>query len=1849
MKFLLFFFSFLFVPLILSDDNYSNELVFLEISKNELPSIAFSHATTPDQKTLFISTINNEVLIYDLSSIENTPTLLKTFQTYNPLHYLLLVQEKYLIGIGSNNISCALEIYEIKNDFNLTTVKIFELLQWKNEIKSFICLNSLCTIISSVDSQLGIKFINITNKDDPTEIIQSEILKNYTIAQALVTENEIIASFDDNSTMALLNISDLLNVQLISSHHFQHLTSLSAYNGTLIFLTCENAWTGKIYQWFTQDLDNVNPEWFTKWLKVEIDGELIPYILQSPKTVTCSVVQNDASLIKVYERFTIVFDWPLEFLNLLEQDFYRPYPYDISDLDILHNDYVLIMYYEQKYFQISYLFNRTNFEIPYSLVKTSLYYPPDVGNQALLVVGADSKKFLIAGPTDFGHPCYYSLKNPKEPVFQNYINYTDDYVFSTLYLHSDSLKRFFMIFTYHYNYDTEIISFSMLVYDYNFENTTCKGMMLLSTQAYQVGFVVFPIQFGDLLYLYPNHWNVPSKLLEYLIVVNISDPSNLTYEETNVPSGTGRKKSGATGCYRDGERIIFKKTETDSNIYIYKISNENYKELILISRAFVQFHLGYFQTSDDCNYLFAGGEAFVTINLKDLYNPEVISILRINDIIDLRKIKNKIYVMLSKMIYIFDVSKGYPVLVSSAAHPLTDEKYKVGSYRTDILETELSNYIYKGSHNGDAFGGKEISIYQEKKLFYIYLNQSKSLVVGVPITYRYYGLNIEDMLETKGIIYSIYLTNTSASFPAITSIPSWVSFDFNAQIITLEVPKNYQYEELNLLFQMRYPLTENPGIYQQVIKFPKAKSSLNYTKDPYIIISTPSKNTLNIILNHKPDIKFIFLTFASVFTSYSYSKELGGSLAATGALQPINEMLKNLRYTFVVPNTGMKYEKSFNLSIKDNLNNDIFDSNIPYDENTFRINQPPNCSIENFQAIIDSQAKYVIPLSKFAYEINSEYFSDPEGDLIYYSLSSQNSNYLPNWLAFDSLNLRLSGTPPIEDQGILLLNLEISDNYDHITRNFSLNISDNPPQLIHPLNKQLSNQIAKVGKDFEFRLNLQTFKDEDGPYDLKYSVFIIDMNHPTRFHLTSSSNYWLHFDDSLMYFSGIPEVADCNDYGNNVTVNVSASDGVKTTSDIFVIQVFPSLVFNNDGNKSFPFIEYLEDSKLTCKMSISQGKIIILNDFIFNNSNLVSYSKNANMSEIEITTTAKILNQAYNYIIYTSTNQNRLLQEELDINYVIFDDKKQNISGKINNNLLTSYNKLPNINREYISNEYLAEIGTILKISISKNILISDYVKNMRLNYSLELNSSNDMSQNWIFLQSANDNLEIFTTKSVDASLLGKYKGKIIITDEFDNKFYAEFTVDIDYSNLDKFKNYLQLISSIVGPLISLFAFSKFFYLVYNLIWRKRVLRKDYFLNSKNKFKIKIPLIEQEWIIGYQLFELIEKEQKSINKNYFKLFLNEEILNKPIPLAHQNEFLQAAKHLLLPITSEKNNTVMCVAEGLLIKHLVETLPNGSKFLRELEAETNKTGASDVEEWYNEFFFDIKLSNEKDLKEMTSKQNFNDLKISNYVLQNGIYGSLEKNLYVMENFYDFVFEKTLAKFKKKKFTENEIAILKPLILRAIIQIKRGIPFFYGKWSFRLNDWLSIFGFRILPFNFGDAVHLLERSEKHITAYQEINNNEKIFNVKNSFLTKITSKVKNTLFPYEAYFAINEKNFPNWLNIEFKKGYIKLWGCPYIEEYKKIYIIRITSRQKFNILQFRFVITDIDHSIARSNSISKRAAARKSKVSLKSSQTEESKRMMNIELKKCEFIRPVENDEKFEKNPDEKDFNEGVDHL
>ena len=99
------------------------------------------------------------------------------------------------------------------------------------------------------------------------------------------------------------------------------------------------------------------------------------------------------------------------------------------------------------------------------------------------------------------------------------------------------------------------------------------------------------------------------------------------------------------------------------------------------------------------------------------------------------------------------------------------------------------------------------------------------------------------------------------------------------------------------------------------------------------------------------------------------------------------------------------------------------------------------------------------------------------------------------------------------------------------------------------------------------------------------------------------------------------------------------------------------------------------------------------------------------------------------------------------------------------------------VHPEYSSSEYLAEIGSFFKISLSKAIFaLKD--SNIQLNYTFILKDRDGNNQNFLTLDQT---LNLISLKSIEESLIGTYKATINATYEFNDYALLNFKINVNY------------------------------------------------------------------------------------------------------------------------------------------------------------------------------------------------------------------------------------------------------------------------------------------------------------------------------------------------------------------------------------------------------------------------------------------------------------------------------------
>lgn len=196
------------------------------------------------------------------------------------------------------------------------------------------------------------------------------------------------------------------------------------------------------------------------------------------------------------------------------------------------------------------------------------------------------------------------------------------------------------------------------------------------------------------------------------------------------------------------------------------------------------------------------------------------------------------------------------------------------------------------------------------------------------------------------------------------------------------------------------------------------------------------------------------------------------------------------------------------------------------------VNDAPVVSLALADASVaeDTAIDITLPLGTFA---------DIDGDTLALSARLDGGGALPTWLSF--ANGRFTGTPPLDFNGFVDLEVIASDG--------SLSASDIFRLTITPVNDVPVVAIALVDRTspedtaIDFTVPAGSFADVDNA-TLIYSARIAG---------GSALPSWLNFDPSAGRFTGTPPL----NFNGFVDIEVTASDGTLSTSDVFRLSVTP--------------------------------------------------------------------------------------------------------------------------------------------------------------------------------------------------------------------------------------------------------------------------------------------------------------------------------------------------------------------------------------------------------------------------------------------------------------------------------------------------------------------------------------------------------------------------------------------------------------------------------------------------------------------------------------------------------------------
>ena len=149
------------------------------------------------------------------------------------------------------------------------------------------------------------------------------------------------------------------------------------------------------------------------------------------------------------------------------------------------------------------------------------------------------------------------------------------------------------------------------------------------------------------------------------------------------------------------------------------------------------------------------------------------------------------------------------------------------------------------------------------------------------------------------------------------------------------------------------------------------------------------------------------------------------------------------------------------------------------------------------------------------FTIPANTFSDPERSSLTFAASLAGGAPLPNWLTFNPVTGTFSGTPPLNANGSVPLEVVASDGTSSVANLFTLNVV--PVNDAPAVANAIADQNATQGSAFSFQFAANTFNDVDVGDTLTYTA-TLDTNAPLP--------VWLSFDAATRTFSGTPQAGE---------------------------------------------------------------------------------------------------------------------------------------------------------------------------------------------------------------------------------------------------------------------------------------------------------------------------------------------------------------------------------------------------------------------------------------------------------------------------------------------------------------------------------------------------------------------------------------------------------------------------------------------------------------------------------------------------------------------------------------------------
>eukprot|EP01060_Flectonema_neradi_P040134 TRINITY_DN9048_c0_g1_i1.p1 TRINITY_DN9048_c0_g1~~TRINITY_DN9048_c0_g1_i1.p1 ORF type:complete len:957 (+),score=167.99 TRINITY_DN9048_c0_g1_i1:1693-4563(+) len=432
-----------------------------------------------------------------------------------------------------------------------------------------------------------------------------------------------------------------------------------------------------------------------------------------------------------------------------------------------------------------------------------------------------------------------------------------------------------------------------------------------------------------------------------------------------------------------------------------------------------------------------------------------------------------------------------------------------------------------------AEGVKQVRLDTEPGLFLTCVDNNFPASIEVSQILQLYTADFTQVDRSDAMLISVAMFQFGKEVP----LPMWLKISLKEWKVSGRAPESVSGVDFPLFFTVLH----NEMIVRVAFRFRVVPSLyLSHSPTGKVQITSPGNlGSANVSLL-RPDVgRFVKSTFEDMYNIY---REDIGELQIFGPVGELNRVLNQLRIDIkegAQTNSNDALNTRMFVNVRDDVN--AAPSELKDPVRILFVNNAPVVTDMYRNTTLNMTAR---PREQFKLVVNTSSVSDPDGDLLTWSLFTSNDSVyeLPEWLDWDPEKQSFSGKSDLPEQESF--SLRISDGYKSVQLPVLIDVYNSDPNV-----SALESQVYCAETSSEYRIRSMMFVTDADNDTLTFSASISGKAE------TTLVNSWIELNTMTGELFGTPTTDDLGDTSIDFTVS---DDYGGTVTIVIVIEVVRS-------------------------------------------------------------------------------------------------------------------------------------------------------------------------------------------------------------------------------------------------------------------------------------------------------------------------------------------------------------------------------------------------------------------------------------------------------------------------------------------------------------------------------------------------------------------------------------------------------------------------------------------------------------------------------------------------------------------